>query len=1703
MRRNLRLQIADCRGRRTAAGWGLVLVMMWLMGYGLATAQAQDAGQFLTDVKALTVAPNRLSGTPQGRAAGDYILQRLKALGIRDVMTLDMPVFQTHTRLCTLTVGGQTVNLLPLRPDLVAPPATPPQGLTGPLLYVGKGELADYGRRNPHGAIVVMDYASADNWERAFTLGAQAVIFLGDPQAAPVYPKHTEVPANLVRLYASPAVQKQIDLKHDYPQATVVSAVDWVRGVGRNILAFLPGTAPTFAGRMSDGKPMPEMMVLGANYDSFGEVPDDSPGARGAGNIAALLEAVAHFQHHRPKRDLLVMFLDNQARYHEGARYIYDALNSSASDAAQLQTMHQRERDFLRAMRAQLQKLTPATPLTWETQARPWYVATAIGLIWLAVGTGLFMLGAWTVLRLKLAGVILVGVAGLAGAVVFFWWAFGGSANEAGNQPQVLVQLLAEMEKQAEIIRADLNQQVLAIRLQRTAAGAAQRPALQEQLKAIEARVQRWDQVRRVLHNGRIDQVDRGLFPELTRATAQRFDERLEELDLLLKIDGQRQALIARAGGDWNVLHVTYNLSGDGPSWSIVLGDWTERGYLGRSNTTGDSPGWYQRVLAAVREAAGTAGLTPADGFAAQSVADTSSGGRYVPGQYTNGGMVAGTYGIFDVALMTSFDGRLRDGQPSDTLANLSWQRLEQQAWSADKLLAALADSQSLSLSRQFQATAITKRPTWSDGRTSGDFAGLQVTGSLSEDRPAAGALMALIPTIGGSPASGNWDMLKNEEGFLGFDPVVMEPVDGNGRFATIGVRKNPLFGPVAGVGALFDAMGRVRAISTRETVQQFMAGSMLVNLFPAAGSEVVYQPLTKPLPGTLLILSSATDSPFPPARSLYGQLGPFNFFYTSTLLPPPPVKVFQPDGPVLLNGSPQRPHGTGLPASALAVPPAIDLYTARDLWQLNEDRLEKLRSRGVTDVDLEALHNRAQRALEAALAPATLQQPDGLEQRHADLLQSAALSRAVYTPLRQSMDDLVYAIVFLLLLAIPFAFALERLLFAATTIYRRLAGFAAAFLATFLLLYFLHPGFAIASTPIIIFLAFTILLLSGLVIYIIVRKFRTELKAIQGQGVGLHNLEVSKLGTLLAAVNMGMSTMRRRPTRTVLTAVTVVMLTFTILCFASVTTGVGVRQVNEGPASDGVASSILVRDLNYSALSPETLALLAGTEGPGGMIASEWWLVRPSSLDDPYSVARPDGAGDPQWLEGLMGLKPAELTGWPQLAGILGEGNLAAKVAALQANGVYLPEVVREHLKLKVGEPILFNGHPAVFAGTIDAVNLQRLRFLDGRSALPIDLQDANSAMQESGLSATPTANELVERDFVHLSPDQIAVASANLVRDLGGDLRIINIYPGPGVDPVRRGHDVAQMVGVPVWAKGTQGVQRMIFTNLTTLSGGFALFVPIVLGGLIIFGTLLGSISDREKEIYTFSALGLAPKHVGFLFFAEAAVYAVVGGMGGQLLAQIVAHVASLLARHNLIQAPNINYSSTNSLFAIGLVMATVLISAIYPALRASKSANPGLARSWRMPKPVNDEITMTFPFTVSAYDITGVVSFLAEHFKAHNDAGLGSFAASEVGIDREDKDGHLRLSVHLALAPFDLGVTQQLALTAKPSEIPGVDEVMIWVKRSSGTTGDWVRANRVFVQELRKQFLLWRTLAPDVIEQYRLETLRVLGELNRQSA
>jgi hypothetical protein len=1229
----------------------------------------------------------------------------------------------------------------------------------------------------------------------------------------------------------------------------------------------------------------------------------------------------------------------------------------------------------------------------------------------------------------------------------------------------------------------DLSQERISLRI-RTSKEEKQSPDFLSANNALQSKLDLWNTALGALDDGMIGNVGI-VWPELKADCVDKLEISRLEIAGQIRVDEQERILREKLSNRWIVLHASYNFSGDGPCWGPVVGrdELLKKFYTAPSS---DNAGFYPSVFKSLRNASRS---IPVPNHLQQEVLkDPLITAQYVPGKFTDCCHVAGIYGIFNLALVTYNDARVRDGHPADNLENLQWRALRKQAGEATLMMHSVAQQDNISLPRMFSDLSLCQYPRWSNGRSTGYYAGLRVSGSLSEDRPASDAIMMVWPR-----GTGSWGDHNIDHAIPGFNRFVTARIDANGRFGLISLRNDQFTeneGQLTVLATSFDSLGNIKAITNTTTLGSILAN----NMFPARG---FWSPL--PLNGLTeqtKILRSSSDSPFRTDRSLCDAFENFSFFFVHQHELGSRVKIFQPYGAVLLGPTRQEPAGAGFTFDSIQGSVLVDETTPVDMWKLNESRLSLLRSKGVMNVDIEVLHSRAKQLFEKAA------RIDSTALRLACFAQSGEVSRLVYMPVRMVMDDLVRAVVILLLLTIPFAFALERLLICATSVYTRLLGFALAFLVTFVLMYFMHPGFQIASTPIIVFLAFMIILLTSLVIYIMMRKFRTELMAFQGRAASVHGAEISRMGTMIAAVNMGMSTMRRRPVRTFLTCVTVIMLTFTILCFSSFSSKLGIRKFYEGPASGGMNATYFMRRLDYAKMGADVTRELYGREGAGGLMAAQWWKVKIEREDTPFGISRTDTVQE-IFVDGLMGVTPAELGYWKELDGIFQGESTAVKIASLRDGGVFLPSIMRDYLDLKSGDTLLVNGYRMFFAGVFDVNRLQRLKNLDGKSVLPVDFQDLTYKADKvdktkSSSAVTGGMSEMAQRDFMRLSGNQVAILSSELVRQQNGTLHTISGYAGEGHNAGKDGGVFAELTSLPVWSRGEEGIQRLVFTRLADVTGGFAILIPLILGGLIIFGTLLGSITDRQREIYPFSALGLSPGHVGFLFFAEAAVYAIIGGVGGMLLAQGLGLVASKLAELGYIQQASINFSSTNSLAAIAIVMATVLISAIYPAIKASGSANPGVQRTWKMPLPVGDRLEMIFPFTVSAYDITGVVSFLSEHFREHDDAGFGLFASQNVRISRDRETGNIQLTAHTSLAPFDLGIAQDFTLMATHSEIPGIDEVLVRAVRTSGSVPDWKRANKAFIRDLRKQFLLWRTLSSDIIESYRMQTLQVLGEM-----
>ena len=144
---------------------------------------------------------------------------------------------------------------------------------------------------------------------------------------------------------------------------------------------------------------------------------------------------------------------------------------------------------------------------------------------------------------------------------------------------------------------------------------------------------------------------------------------------------------------------------------------------------------------------------------------------------------------------------------------------------------------------------------------------------------------------------------------------------------------------------------------------------------------------------------------------------------------------------------------------------------------------------------------------------------------------------------------------------------------------------------------------------------------------------------------------------------------------------------------------------------------------------------------------------------------------------------------------------------------------------------------------------------------------------------------------------------------------------------------------------------------------SGTGNVLLPMLIAAAIVLNTMLGSVYERQGEIATYSAVGLSPVHVATLFLAGSLVYATIGAVLGYLAGQGAAMAITKLGLLKL----TLNYSSLATVTSTMIVMAVVVLSTIYPAVKASRLATASGTATWAPPAPAGDVLDTTLPFTV----------------------------------------------------------------------------------------------------------------------------------------
>lgn len=608
---------------------------------------------------------------------------------------------------------------------------------------------------------------------------------------------------------------------------------------------------------------------------------------------------------------------------------------------------------------------------------------------------------------------------------------------------------------------------------------------------------------------------------------------------------------------------------------------------------------------------------------------------------------------------------------------------------------------------------------------------------------------------------------------------------------------------------------------------------------------------------------------------------------------------------------------------------------------------------------------------------------------------------------------------------------------------------------------YFIHPALHLTANAIMTIVGFVMIILVVPALLVLLGDFNKALREIRRKKVGVHEVERSKLVTGYMAFSYGVEYMKKRRLRTLLTLITLIVVVISVVLFTSMTSYVAPKPVTLTGSEPTRLQGFLLqretidRNLPMGRQLHDLIKIIIGRNA-----VSRYWAVGSTYLflyNDPSKYYP---------INSITAVEPME-DAISNISRIIVKGRwfrqsdqyvaIIPATAISDTNGLF-----------DVNKTIVIAGVRFKIIGAYDDRRILEIRELDGQTITPV-----------IGFPRARTIRTV----FI---PAKIAEINPWLNKGLNFYLAQISVKTE--IDPYIIGKDIVFILpSTDTYAYSPEvGVAK--YSKMIALTGaGFNYIIaPIVIASVSILGVLLGSIYERRREIFIYAALGLSPSQIGLMFVAEALAYALIATVIGYVTGIALTTTATMLM-------PGVfkpNYSSGYVVLAIAATFISVLIATVYPVFKASKMALPSLRRKWEFStKPKGDEWIIPMPFKITSYrELIGTLYYVYEYISGFTSPDIGNFVIEEMSISRTTIDGKslILLGGTARLKPWHAGVKQEFqirALEVKPNEW----EISIYLKRLSGNTRLWIRSNKYFIDALRKQLLLWRTITPDEKKQY----------------
>ncbi len=612
-------------------------------------------------------------------------------------------------------------------------------------------------------------------------------------------------------------------------------------------------------------------------------------------------------------------------------------------------------------------------------------------------------------------------------------------------------------------------------------------------------------------------------------------------------------------------------------------------------------------------------------------------------------------------------------------------------------------------------------------------------------------------------------------------------------------------------------------------------------------------------------------------------------------------------------------------------------------------------------------------------------------------------------------------------------------------------------------LFFYIHPAFHLTANAIMTIIGFIMIILVTPALLVLLGDFNAALKEVRKKKVGAHVVERSRVATSYISFSYGVEYMKKRKLRTWLTLITLIMVVISIVIFTSVSTYVAPKPLllhgytPTRPEGLLLQRETIDRNLPIGSQLVENVRVLFN-----GTAVARYWAITAYPI---YPYNSPE-----QFLpmQSIVGTEPSE----DRITNI---SRIIVSGRWFNDNDTYsviLPAYVVNitNGKIKVGSIVSLAGVELKVVGLYDSKKLINIVEGDGATITPV--------------IGFPRARDLSGCAFIPARLARINPWLGNQVQFFVGQVSVRTPF-----NPLKISKDIIYMIPSVDTYLITPMQTVAKYSRLIALGGsGFNYVVaPIVIASVSILGVLLGSIYERRREIFIYAALGLSPTQIGLMFIAEALAYALIATVIGYVIGVVTTAVTATL----MPEVFRPNFSSKYVVFALSATIIAVLSATIYPVFKASKMALPSLRRKWEYPtKPKGDEWIIPLPFKITTLkELYGALYYLYEYIKEFTSPDLGSFVVEKIGFEKgttSDGKSYVMLRGEARLKPWHAGIKQYFEVKAVETG-PGEWEVSIYLKRLSGHVKTWVKSNKPFIDAVRKQLLLWRTLHPEDKKRY----------------